>query len=281
MLQATRRTVYCLVLCSTVSSTAATAQTLPAELLPAPSLRESLESTPAASKSASQEPVFGAPSGPPFAHFVTDLFRDITHLPSKENALWLGLGLSVAGSAQVLDRPMSSRLSSAKSLETVFAPGATIGGARVQAVSALATYTIGQITRNTRVAALGSDLVRAQLLTQVLTGSIKMAVRRGRPDGTEFSFPSGHTSTSFASATVLQQHFGWKVGVPAYALATYVATSRIQEKRHFLSDVAFGASLGIMAGRTVTVGRGDARFALAPMAAPGGAGVSFNWVGSN
>ena len=278
MLHATRRTIYCLVLCSTVSSTAATAQTLPAELFPAPSL---LESTNAESKSASDTSVFGAPSGPPFAHFVTDFFRDLRHLPSKENALWLGLGLSVAGGAQALDRPMSSRLSSAKSLEPVFAPGETIGGARVQAVSALATYTIGQITRSPRVAALGSDLVRAQLLTQVLTGSVKMAVRRGRPDGTQFSFPSGHTSTSFASATVLQQHFGWKIGAPAYAIATYVAASRIQEKRHFLSDVAFGASLGIMGGRTVTVGRGDARFALAPMAAPGGAGVSFNWVGSN
>ena len=281
MFHAARRTIYCLVLCSTVSSTAATAQTLPAELFPAPSLLEPLESTSAASKSASEAPVFGAPSGPPFAHFVTDLFRDITHLPSKENALWLSLGLSVAGSAQVLDRPMSSRLSSAKSLESVFAPGETIGGARVLAASAIATYTIGQLSKNPRVTAVGSDMIRAQLLTQVLTGSIKAAVRRSRPDGTEFSFPSGHSSTSFATATVLQQHFGWKVGAPAYAVATYVAVSRIQEKRHFLSDVAFGASLGIMAGRTVTVGRGDARFALAPMAAPGGAGISFNWVGSN
>ncbi len=40
------------------------------------------------------------------------------------------------------------------------------------------------------------------------------------------------------------------------------------------------ATLGIIAGRTVTVGRGEARFALAPMAAPGGAGVTFNWLGS-
>jgi membrane-associated phospholipid phosphatase len=85
---------------------------------------------------------------------------------------------------------------------------------------------------------------------------------------------------TFASATVLQRNFGWKVGVPAYGVATYVAASRIQDKRHFLSDVAFGAAIGIAAGRTVTVGRGDGRFALAPMAAPGGGGVSFSWVGN-
>ena len=47
-----------------------------------------------------------------------------------------------------------------------------------------------------------------------------------------------------------------------------------------LSDVAFGAAIGIVSGRTVTIGRGENRFALAPMAAPGGGGVSFTWVGN-
>ena len=54
----------------------------------------------------------------------------------------------------------------------------------------------------------------------------------------------------------------------------------IEEKRHFLSDVAFGAAIGIMAGRTVTIGRGDARFALAPMPVAGGGGISLTWVGA-
>ena len=71
---------------------------------------------------------------------------------------------------------------------------------------------------------------------------------------------------------------GWKVGLPAFGVATYVAASRIQEKRHFLSDVAFGAAIGIVAGRTVTIGRGETRFAVAPMATPGGGGVSFTWL---
>jgi membrane-associated phospholipid phosphatase len=78
---------------------------------------------------------------------------------------------------------------------------------------------------------------------------------------------------------VLQEHFGWKAGVPAYALASYVAASRIHGKRHFLSDVAFGAVIGIAAGRTVTIGRGDGRFAMSPMATAGGGGVQFTWIG--
>ena len=92
---------------------------------------------------------------------------------------------------------------------------------------------------------------------------------------------SGHSSVTFATATVLQRDLGWKVGVPAYGLATYVAASRIQDKRHFLSDVTFGAALGIVAGRSVTVGGGNAKFAVAPTAAPGGGGISFTWLGSN
>jgi len=35
----------------------------------------------------------------------------------------------------------------------------------------------------------------------------------------------------------------------------------------------------MVAGRTVTIGRGEARFAVSPAAAPGGAGVNFTWVG--
>jgi hypothetical protein len=70
---------------------------------------------------------------------------------------------------------------------------------------------------------------------------------------------------------VLQRHFGWKVGAPAYGVAAYVAASRVEMKRHYLSDVAFGAALGIVAGRTVTVGRTH-RFMVTPLPAASGTG---------
>lgn len=160
-----------------------------------------------------------------------------------------------------------------------FESGGTIGGVPLQLGGALATYAVGRISHSPRAASVGVDLFQAQVLAQAVTQGIKLAARRTRPDGTTLSFPSGHTSSAFASATVLQRHFGWKAGLPAYALATYVATSRIEQKRHFLSDVTFGAVIGIVAGRTVTVGRGDARFAIAPVATNGGGAVAFTWVG--
>ena len=214
----------------------------------------------------------------------TDLFKqsagDFRNLPSKNNLKLLGIGALVASLGAALDQPTSRSFSETRSLDAPFQPGQTMGGARVQLASALATYTIGHAIGNRKAAQVGGDLLRAQILSQAITAGVKLSVGRTRPDGTMYSFPSGHSSVTFASATVLQRNFGWKVGVPAYALASYVAASRIQEKRHFLSDVAFGAAIGVVSGRTVTIGRGESRFALAPMAAPGGGGVSFSWVGN-
>jgi len=84
------------------------------------------------------------------------------------------------------------------------------------------------------------------------------------------SIPSGHSSGTFATATVLQRRYGWKVGIPAYRFAAYVAASRLSENKHLLSDVILGAAIGIMGGRTVTVGRGPVCFAISPMIPPGG-----------
>ena len=116
--------------------------------------------------------------------------------------------------------------------------------------------------------------MHAQLLTQGVTQLLKYSVRRTRPDGSSrSSYPSGHASGTFASATILQRHYGWKVGIPAFGVASYVAASRLAENKHYLSDVILGAAIGITAGRTVTFGKGSTRFELAPMAAPGGGGV--------
>ena len=86
-----------------------------------------------------------------------------------------------------------------------------------------------------------------------------------------YSFPSGHATVTFAAATVLQQHLGWKAAVPTYLVATYVAMSRLHDNRHFASDVVFGATDGVIIGRSVTWhGR---NFYAMPTIVPGGAGM--------
>lgn len=208
---------------------------------------------------------------------LADLFKstlnDFRRLPSRENLTWLTIGATVAATGQMKDWDVTNGFS-ASPMRGMFEAGETIGGARAQMAGALAAYAVGRATGHRRVASVGGELIRAQILAQAMTAGIKLSARRNRPDGGEFSFPSGHTSVTFATATVIQRNFGWKAGIPAYAVASYVAASRVHVKRHFMSDVAFGAIIGVVAGRTVTVGSSRARFALSPSVSPNQAGVS-------
>ena len=215
----------------------------------------------------------------PSRGFFSQILSDFRRLPSKETFTILSVGAVGAAAGHAFDGRATNSLSQSQGFGGFSSAGNTIGSLQVQFGAALATYTLGKTLHQPRVTAIGADLVRAQIMTQTLTQGIKLAAGRTRPDGTQYSFPSGHTSTAFATATVVQRHLGWKAGIPAYGVAAYVASARVQSKRHYLSDVAFGAALGIAAGRTVTIGRGDARFAVSPALAPGGAGVNVTWVG--
>ena len=160
--------------------------------------------------------------------------------------------------------------------EVRFTAGNVGGGFFVQSGAALAALAIGKATGQARVAYLGADLVRAQLVSQTLVQGMKFATGRTRPDGSNSqSFPSGHTASASATATVLQRHFGWKAGVPAYAFAAYVGASRMSADKHHLSDVLMGAAIGVAAGRAVTVGLGGHRFSVGVAPTTGGAAVTF------
>jgi membrane-associated phospholipid phosphatase len=103
------------------------------------------------------------------------------------------------------------------------------------------------------VSHVGMDLIQSLAISEGLTQALKYTTRRQRPDGSgRNSFPSGHASDTFAFATALERHLGWKGAVPAYIFSSYVAISRLPANRHWLSDAVFGASVGIIAGRTVT-----------------------------
>lgn len=215
---------------------------------------------------------------PTFASLFRDLGRDFRRLPSTETAVILGAGGAMAFAVRDEDRDLTRKAAASHPLDEALDGGAVVGSGIAQFGLALGTYAVGRAQHSPRVSRLGADLVRAQLVNTVLTQGIKFAVQRERPDGGRYSFPSGHTSATFATATVFQRHLGWKVGIPAYAVAAYVAGSRLPENKHFMSDVLFGAAVGIVSGRTVTIGHGRTRFAVSPLAAPGGGGIGFTLV---
>jgi membrane-associated phospholipid phosphatase len=207
---------------------------------------------------------------PSWSQLFKSVGSDFRNLPSRENALLLGIGAGLAGLSRPAELDLTEDWTRVGPEDKILKPGAILGNSYLHLGAAFALYATGRASHNTRLGAFGADLARAQILAQSTTFAIKFAADRTRPNGETRSFPSGHTSSMFATATVVQQHFGWKAGVPAFAAAAYVGASRIDANKHYLSDVAFGAALGIIAGRTVTLGTRNMKFALTPVGGPGG-----------
>ena len=75
--------------------------------------------------------------------------------------------------------------------------------------------------------------------------ALEAAIKKDRPDGTgHHAFPSTHAAVAFDGATFLMRRYGWKWGVPAYAVSAYVAWGRVYADRHDWWDVLGGAVLG-------------------------------------
>ncbi len=63
----------------------------------------------------------------------------------------------------------------------------------------------------------------------------------------DYSFPSGHTLSSFAAATVIMKA-NRKMGIAAYILASLIGFSRLYLYVHFPTDVLAGAVIGVLIG---------------------------------
>jgi membrane-associated phospholipid phosphatase len=140
-----------------------------------------------------------------------------------------------------------------------------------QNTSKSAYYVTGAVTLGTLLTGLASDnddikhhayesLLNLGIST-ALTFGLKSAINRERPadryPGDVFvnsplhgkSFPSGHTSLAFSTATTLSIAYKkWYITIPAYLWASSVGYSRMYLGRHYPSDVLGGAAVGIGSG---------------------------------
>jgi len=110
--------------------------------------------------------------------------------------------------------------------------------------------------------------IESFIVSSAFTGVLKFATHRPRPSdggrydqwdgpsfsGSNLSFPSEHTSSAFAIATVLANEYNDNifVGTLAYSVATMVALSRVNDNEHWSSDVFFGAAIGYFTAKTIT-----------------------------
>ena len=134
----------------------------------------------------------------------------------------------------------------------------------------------------------------AEGMNAAMVHGVKHFVDETRPDGTDHSFPSGHTANVFLGA-----HMAWKefkdsspaLAYSGYALATFVAGCRLYNNRHWVADVVAGAGFGILSvelsyliyipirnaiARKINQRHND-RFVFSPTVNPGGAGVYLSY----
>jgi membrane-associated phospholipid phosphatase len=148
----------------------------------------------------------------------------------------------------------------------------------------------GLISGNDEITRAGGRLATTLALAGATSTLAKLALGRPRPsesldaDGyVPFSgqeaMPSGHTTMAFALATALADdiHRTWAT-VGLYTVATGVAWSRVNDNRHWLSDVAAGAVIGVTSAKLVSghwriFNLRTPRFLIGP----GNATVAWNW----
>ena len=145
------------------------------------------------------------------------------------------------GRNQQLD-PMMKLLSESATPVTILVP--------------LSTCTYGWLRHNKNLQYQGAKIAMAVIGASLVTTSIKYLVQRNRPfitypdlikldNAGSPSFPSGHTSTAFSTATALSISFPkWYVIVPSYLWAGSVGYSRMHLGVHYPSDVIAGAIIG-------------------------------------
>lgn len=137
----------------------------------------------------------------------------------------------------------------------------------------------GLLFRNTKSVSTGLLLAESYSLAMIFVRIPKNLIGRKRPDAWPLStpsdwdgpfhgvsFPSGHTTASFAIASVIANQYRdhkW-VPVTAYSIATLAGLSRIYENRHWLSDVVAGAAIGTLVGNLVSHRTSNSKLTIVP-----------------
>ena len=94
-------------------------------------------------------------------------------------------------------------------------------------------------------------MIKALSVTGATTLGLKIIRGNDCPNGKSLAWPSGHTSSSFTVAAVLDEFYGPEVGIPAYIGASFVGYRMMDSGDHWASDVLFGGVLGYLVGHHV------------------------------
>jgi len=144
-------------------------------------------------------------------------------------------------------------------------------------------YVFGSITDNYRTKKTALLAAESFLISTMYTRILKVMIKRRRPlSNSKKSFPSGHTSSVFAVATVLAHEYRGTPWVPTvlYTASALSSLSRINDMDHWSSDVFVGFLIGFYTGRTVYNQHNNGKesnVSFLPLFLPDGFGMKINW----
>lgn len=228
-------------------------------------------------------PTHTAPEHTGFKALLFETGADFKAFP-RRTSTWviLGVGAGAAALALPIDDEENAHFAGSGAVGRFYAPGKYLGSFPVQVGTAAGLYVVGRYVmphaqgepQTNKVSHLGFDLTRALIVSQVMTQGVKLLFRKDRPTGECCGMPSGHAAAAFATAAVFERHLGYRGAWPTFVVATYIATSRLHDNVHFLSDVLFGSALGMASGWTVVGRHGRSTYAMVPTPTRGGIMVS-------
>lgn len=191
------------------------------------------------------------------------LWNDFTSLFTWNNAIVLGLA---AGGAIAVRDNLDQRVRR----ETAEHPLRWGEGSKVlrdfgeysyQVPVLAGIYGLSLWIEDERLHEFSKAVISAYALNALVTVSIKGITNTQRPtnefENGHYGFPSYHSSSTFAIAAVVDEYYGWPLGLPSYVVAGLVGWSRIDQREHDLSDVLFGSVLGFVIGKTVAAAHLD------------------------
>jgi membrane-associated phospholipid phosphatase len=219
-----------------------------------------------------QAPEGAAPQAPPvrkdsasylasYWHYGIDLIKSPLHWNKEQ---WIIAGGTVAFTLTALsvDEPLNQTLLgwNDESADNFGKWGDVAGGPPLQFALSGSAILVGSIAKSPSITNFGLDNLQAQVFVSGLAMLVKNLSHRTRPEtgdgpykwygpfdgwGNE-SFFSGHSALAFCTANMLflHSHKKWWVGVLGYGGATAIGVSRMQQQKHWASDVVMGAVMG-------------------------------------
>lgn len=190
-----------------------------------------------------------------------DLLKSPFHF-SKEQWITTGGTILFSGAMIALDEPINLAMLrwNSDGANAFGKAGDVVGGIPFQLGISSGAMLVGAAAKNKAWVNFGLDNLQAQAFTGGVTLIIKNLFHRARPETGEGpyswygpfngwgndSYYSGHTALAFSTANMIFLHSKkkWWVGVLSFGAATAVGISRMQQQKHWSSDVVMGAVMG-------------------------------------